>query len=164
MVQSSAVPRARARFRPLKAIVFGGLSAGTIDVGSACVINRLSPAVILHAIASGLLGAAAFRGGLSTALAGLALQWLMSLLIAAVFVAAAVRLDWVTRRWMAAGVAYGAVIYLVMNFAVVPLSAAPFHPHFTAGKVLENLLAMILFGLIVSGCARRFTGPAPSGR
>ena len=145
------------------AIAAGGLIAGTVDIGSACVINGLSPEVILRAIASGLLGAASFRDGVPAALAGLGLQWLMSLLIAAVFVAAARRLAWMRRSWIAAGAAYGVVVYLVMNFVVVPLSAAPFHPRFTPAKVVENLLAMVLFGLIVAGAARTFLA-APAGR
>lgn len=161
MGQTNAVESVQVRqgsAAALKAIAFGGLVAGTIDIGSACVINGLSPMVILHAIASGLLGAAAFREGWSAALAGLLLQWLMSLLIAALFVAAATRLAWLERRWIPAGVAYGVVIYLVMNLVVVPLSAAPFHPHFIPMKVFENLLAMILFGLIVSGSTKAFFG------
>lgn len=161
-IQSVAAGRGGASV--LAAIAFGGLVAGTIDIGSACVINALSPAVILHAIASGLLGAASFRDGLPAALAGLGLQWLMSLLIAAIFVAAATRLAWMRRSWIAAGAAYGLVIYLVMNFGVVPLSAAPFHPHFRPAKVIENLLAMLLFGLIVSASARAFLSAGPAGR
>jgi len=53
------------------------------------------------------------------------------------------------RRWLARGVAAGVVIFLVMNYLVVPLSAAPFRPRFTlhgfaaafkADKFIENLL------------------------
>ena len=48
-------------------IVFAaGLVAGTIDIGAASLINRLSPVVILQAVASGLLGRArslVFRKG-----------------------------------------------------------------------------------------------------
>jgi len=42
----------------LIAILWGGFVAGTIDIGAAALINRLSPVIILHAIASGLLGKA----------------------------------------------------------------------------------------------------------
>ena len=167
MTDSNAVRPAQAGrggVAVLAAIACGGLVAGTIDIGAACAINGLSPTVILHAVASGLLGPASFRDGLPAALAGLGLQWLMSLLIAAIFVAAAGRLAWMRRSWFAAGAAYGVLIYLVMNFVVVPLSAAPFHPRFSAAKVVWNLLAMILFGLIVSASARAFPGSEPAGR
>ncbi len=136
------------------AVICGGLIAGTIDIGSACVINMLSPRIILQAIASGLLGAASFQGGLPAELAGLGLQWGMSLLIAAIFVVGAMRIRWLRRHWIAAGAAYGVVIYAVMNYVVVPLSAAPFHPSTHLDKIVENLLAMLLFGLIVAGTTR----------
>lgn len=136
------------------AILWGGLVAGTIDIGAASLINWIDPLVILRAIASGLLGRAAFAGGLSVSLLGLLLQWAMSLLIAAIFVFAAQRMTWMRRRWIAAGLAYGVVVFVVMEFVVVPLSAAA-KPHFTAVSLVENVLAMLLYGLIIAFFARR---------
>ncbi|MGB9428548.1 MAG: hypothetical protein WCC11_01510 [Gammaproteobacteria bacterium] len=138
------------------AVLYGGFIAGTIDIGAASLINWLSPVVILHAITSGLLGADSFRAGASAALLGLLLQWAMSLVIAAIFVFAAHALPWLKRHWMPAGLMYGVVIFFVMNYMVVPLSAASFKAHhFGATKFVENLLAMLLFGLIVAFCACR---------
>jgi len=88
---------------------------------------------------------------------GLGLQWGMSLVIAGLFVAATRRLPALTRRWIASGSGYGVVIFLVMNYVVVPLSAAPWKRQFGVEKFIENFLAMILFGLIVALCARHFT-------
>lgn len=149
----------------VKAIACGGFTAGTIDIGSACLINWLSPVVILHAIASGVLGRTSFYDGVPSAVLGLLLQWGMALVIAAIFMVAAVRLSWLVRRWIAAGLLYGLVIFAVMNYLVLPLSAAA-PPHyftvqhllhrFTADKFFENLAAMFLFGLIVAWFARRF--------
>src|SRR5580693_459172 len=68
------------------AILLGGLIAGTLDIGAAALINGRNPLVILLVIASGLLGKASFQGGLPAAILGLVLQWLMSLLISAIFV------------------------------------------------------------------------------
>jgi uncharacterized membrane protein YagU involved in acid resistance len=130
--------------------VVAGLVAGTIDIGSACLINHLPPVVILHAIASGLYGRNAFTGGLPMAAVGLILQWAMSILIAGIYVAAATRLRWLTTRWLAGGLAYGVGIYVVMTFIVVPLSQVVSGGHHTVLWMLENLLAMLLFGLIVS--------------
>ncbi|MGH6889673.1 MAG: hypothetical protein ACREHF_10835 [Rhizomicrobium sp.] len=140
------------------AIVLGGFVAGTIDIGSACLINLLSPVIILHAIASGLLGRASFFGGAPAAVLGLILQWAISLVIAAVYVLAARYLSLLLRRWIAGGLVYGVGIFIAMNYVVVPLSAAsPHHrfPHFTPAHFVGNLLAMLLFGLIVSFFARR---------
>ena len=58
--------------------------------------------------------------------------------------------------WILGGALYGLAIFLVMSFAVVPLSRAVPQPAFTLPALVENLLAMILFGLIVAFFARRF--------
>ena len=139
----------------LTAALLGGFIAGTIDVGSACLINWLSPEMILHSIASGLLGRSSFFGGLPTAALGLVLQWAMSIVIAAIYVIAARIAPVLSRAWIACGLAYGVVIFCVMNYVVVPLSAAPFKHHaMDAAKAGENMLAMLLFGLIVAYFAR----------
>ncbi|MFC5580034.1 hypothetical protein [Rhodanobacter terrae] len=142
------------RSSTLIAILYGGFIAGTIDIGVASLINGISPLIILRAIASGLLGKVAFHGGMPVSLLGLVLQWGMSLLIAAIFVFAARQLTWLNRRWVTAGVLYGAVVFVVMEYVVVPLSAAWPKPHFTTRSFIENLLAMMLFGLIVAFFAR----------
>ena len=141
-----------------KATLWGGLVAGTIDIGAASLINLLSPIVILQFIATGLLGKASLSGGLNTAVLGLLLQWLMSLIIAGIYVAAVNRIAWLKLWWIVGGLLYGVVIYVVMNFVVVPLSRAPI-PHHPPhiDKLLENLAAMLLFGLIVAWFARAET-------
>lgn len=139
----------------LHAILLGGLIAGTIDIGAAALINLVSPLRILQFIAGGLLGRAALVGGAPIELLGLALQWGISLVIAAVYVVACASLPILRRRWVVGGLAYGVVIFAVMNYVVVPLSAWARWPHFTAEKFLENLLAMLLFGLIVAFFAQR---------
>jgi uncharacterized membrane protein YagU involved in acid resistance len=134
----------------LAAILAGGFIAGTVDIAAAVALYHVGPVAILHAIASGLLGKASYAGGAATALLGLVLQWAMSLIIAAIFVLASRRLPVLTRRWRIAGLAYGVAIFLVMSFIVVPLSAATpkGQPNFS------QLLAMLLFGAIISWCAR----------
>jgi uncharacterized membrane protein YagU involved in acid resistance len=139
----------------LTAIALGGLVAGTIDIGAAALINFVSPLLILHFIAGGLLGKSALAGGAAVELLGLALQWAMSLMIAAVYLVACGWLPILRRLWIGGGLAYGVVIFLVMNYAVVPLSAWARWPRFTAERFAENMLAMFLFGLIVAFFAQR---------
>jgi uncharacterized membrane protein YagU involved in acid resistance len=138
---------------PAPSIALGGLIAGTVDIGAASLIYSLPPRIILKAIASGLLGAAAFRGGWPTALLGLLLQWLMSLIIATVYVLARRRLFSNAPDWVLSGIVYGVVVFFVMNWVVVPLSAAR-GSHFTVKLFTLNLIAMLLFGLIVAFFAR----------
>ncbi len=150
----------------LYAVLVGGLVAGTIDIGAASLINWLSPIIILHAIASGWLGKTSFHDGTPAALLGLVSQWCMALIIASIYALSAIRLPALKRRWLAGGFGYGVAIFLVMNYVVVPLSAAPWNPwkrHFSPDKFLENLLAMMLFGLIVAGSTRLFMHDAGNG-
>jgi uncharacterized membrane protein YagU involved in acid resistance len=139
---------------PLIPTLLGGLIAGTVDIEAASLINKVNPALILQVIASGVLGTASFRMGSTSVIFGLGLQMTMSVLIAAIYVGAARRLPMLKRRWIGAGSAYGVAIYLVMNYVVVPLSAAKMAVKFSVVGLAANLLAMLLFALIVAFCAR----------
>lgn len=139
-----------------KAILWGGLVAGTVDIGAASVINWLNPVIIMQAIASGVLGKGSFQGGLYSAVLGVVLQWAMAILIAAIYVLAATRIPRLGRQWVAGGLLYGVVVYFVMTYVVVPLSAAGFSHAFHLRSFIENMLAMLLFGLIVAFFQRRF--------
>jgi uncharacterized membrane protein YagU involved in acid resistance len=132
------------------AILTGGLVAATIDIAAACLISGRSVPFILHTIAGGLLAGKSYSGGLTTALLGFLLQELMGVIIAAIYVIAARALPVLTHSWRTFGLAYGVVIFFVMNYVVVPLSAWKHLPHFSTVKFLENMAAMLLFGLIVA--------------
>jgi hypothetical protein len=140
----------------LLAILLGGFIAGTLDIGAAALINLANPLLILKFVAGALLGKPALAGGPSVALLGVVVQWAMSLIIAALYVFAARWLPVLRRRWLASGLAYGVVIFLVMNYVVVPLSAWAKWPRFTAEQFSENMLAMLLFGLIVAYFAQYY--------
>jgi len=139
------------------AILLGGVIAATIDIGAACLISGRSPGFILQVIAGGLLAKATFGGGWATMLLGAVLQEAMGLLIAAIYVLPAKSIPLLLRRWIIGGLAYGVVIFFVMNYAVVPLSAWKSAPHFTPVKFAANMAAMLLFGLIVAFFCRRIT-------
>ena len=151
-----------ASWRP---IIAGGLVAGTLDIGAASLINWVSPVLILHYIASGILGTQAFTVGAAATYLGLILQWLMSILIAAIYFFVTSRWRSLRMQWWLGGLSAGAVIFLVMNYLVMPLSAAPatyrdIVEHFHPMKAAANLLAMFVFGLIVAYCAYRLSGRA----
>ena len=143
-----------------KGAAVGGMIASIVDIGAASLINLVSPIIILHAIARGLIGLPAMTGGSKTALLGLALQILMGAIIGGIFGFAANHIPTLTRRWLLAGLAYGIGVFVVMEFVVVPLSAYAKMPHFTAVSLIENLIAMMLFGSIISYFSRRFATPA----
>lgn len=139
----------------LSAILLGGVIAATIDIGAASLINGRSPIFIMQAIAGGLLGKATFTGGAGSAILGAVLQELMGVLIAAIYVVLAKNIPALLRRWILSGVTYGVIIFFVMNYVVVPLSALRAKPHFRVDKFAEDMAAMLVFGLIVAFFARR---------
>jgi hypothetical protein len=136
------------------AILLGGVIAATIDIAAACVISGRSPGFILQVIAGGLFAKASFDGGGATMLLGAVLQELMGVVIAAIYVLLAKFIPVLLRRWIISGLAYGVVIFFVMNYVVVPLSAWKSMPHFTPVKFAANMAAMLLFGLIVAFFSR----------
>jgi hypothetical protein len=141
----------------IRAILLGGVIAGTIDIGAASLINDRSIPFILHTIAGGLLAERSFAGGARTAILGLILQEGMGVLIAAIYVVASRFLPALTRHWALSGLLYGAVIFVVMNYVVVPLSAWRAIPAFSAWTLVGNLAAMFLFGVIVAFFSSRPT-------
>jgi len=139
--------RSSSSFAP---ILVGGLFAGAADIWIAALINGNSVKRTLQVVASGLIGRRSYEDGMASAALGLGLQAGMSLLIAGIFVAASRVLPDLRRRWFFAGIAYGFVVFIVMNYVVVPNSAIGGVPHFTPVRLLENVLAMLLFGLIIA--------------
>jgi uncharacterized membrane protein YagU involved in acid resistance len=134
-------------------ILLGGIIAGTLDIGAASLINGAKPTRILQVIASGLLGKAGFADD-STVAIGLALQWAMSIVIASIFVFAAQWRPVLRRRWVTAGLAYGLVVFSVMNYVVLPLSAIGHPPRFRVVHFTEDMVAMLCFGVILAFFAR----------
>jgi hypothetical protein len=142
----------------------GGLIAGALDITFACTwwaIARDVPAErILQSVASGLLGKASYEGGWNTALLGLALHFLITLVMSGVYYAASQRLAWLTQRPLAMGAAYGLVLYAVMNFVVVPLSAAAVGAPGLDPWTFAGIAAhVVLVGIPIALCARRAPRP-----
>jgi hypothetical protein len=115
----------------LRAVVLGGLLAGILDIAAAFVVygfRGATPVRILQSIASGVLGAPAFEGGLATALLGGLLHFVIACGWAFAYFVASRRLLVLTRRPVVSGIVYGAAVYFLMNLAVLPLSAFPRRP------------------------------------
>jgi hypothetical protein len=139
----------------IRAVMIAGLVAGTIDIGAAALINHVGPALILQGIASGLIGMKSYAGGAGTVALGLALQLAMSIAIAGIYAVAATRLAWLRLHPVLAGPAFGLGVFVVMNLIVVPLSAfGPKPAHISLVWLLLNVLAMLVFGVIVATIVR----------
>ena len=99
--------------RALKTIVMAGLVAGALDITYAFIIwglRGVSPIRIGQSVASGLIGReAAVGGGTATGMLGLLLHFLMAIIIAAIYYAAARNIRLLVDRAVPCGIAYGLV-------------------------------------------------------
>jgi uncharacterized membrane protein YagU involved in acid resistance len=144
-----------------KALLLCLLIAGTLDIADALIfygLRGVPPAGLLRFIAGCLLGVSALHGGAATALLGLAIHYTITLFWSALFLLAATRFTFLTRRAILSGLIYGGLIYVLMNYLVLPLTRLPPRTHHLAPAVLINgVLALLLFmGLPIALIARRF--------
>lgn len=139
------------RLSPAKAIAFGALTVGTLDILDAFIFfyvrSGARPMRILQGIAAGLLGRnAAIQGGVKTAALGLALHFFIATCIVTVYFLASRVLPVLRRQTLICGAVYGPIVWAFMNYVVIPHSA-------TGGggtpvtHVLINGLMIHIFGV-----------------
>lgn len=142
----------------IKAILVGGMVAGILDITYAMTAYGLIgvPArAILQSIASGWLGKAAYSGGWPVAMLGLASHLFIACVMTAAFMAVAQGVALLRNRPLLGGMVFGLCAFAVMNYVVVPLSAAAVRPPrgwFLVGDLLSH---MFLVGVPIAFAARR---------
>lgn len=144
--------------RAFDTIVWGGLTAGVLDSTDAVIafgLKGMTPVQVLQYVASGVLGTDAFKGGLATAALGAALHFFIAFVVAAVYYSASRKLVTLYRNPAFWGPAFGAAVYLFMNFLVLPFSAVPKGP-FSLALFLNGIIGHAIFvGLPIAWFARR---------
>jgi uncharacterized membrane protein YagU involved in acid resistance len=151
----------RSKQSALRTIVIAGLVAGALDIAYACTIwglRGVSPIRIGQSIAAGLFGReTAVAGGIGMGLFGLFLHFVLAIIIAAIYYAAARNVRLLVDRAVPCGIVYGLATYGVMNYVVMPLSAigntgggAPAYITITG-----ILVHMFLIGLPIALIVRR---------
>ena len=122
------------------ALVLGRIAAAALAVAAldflyvtvvfVVILKRATAGQIAQSIATGVLGKAAYDGGAATVVLGLALHLFIACCWTVIFFLASRRVGWL-REWVAsgagrirAGLLYGPVIWLAMDFVVLPLSRA----------------------------------------
>lgn len=111
---------------------------------------------LFQTIAVGALGKASFAGGVPTAVLGAALHLCMATLFVIVYILAARRAPGLLRKPWTYGALYGVLLYVVMNFVVMPLSRVGASPSFKHPDWIgASLLAHMLFGVVCVVFARR---------
>ena len=145
----------------LKPILIAGLVAGTLDILDAMLFynfrSHVPPIRILYAIASGLLGRSAFTGGLPTAALGLAMHFCIAIFWAAVFILAARVVPALRRYAVVSGMIYGLIVYVIMNYVVLPHTHARPLPTQASIIVLNGVGAIVFcVGLPIALINKRF--------
>lgn len=157
MTEMAAARPAQNRYR---AVLYGGLVAGALDLVAAIVSNAIrdiEPLRIMQSIASGLLGNAAYAHGAASASLGVLLHFLMMFIICGIYYAASRRLAVLISRPVVMGVLYGIAVYLVMNFVVLPLSAFPHQPGYTPASFAVGMsIIVVCVGLPIAFVVRRY--------
>ena len=141
---------------PIATILSAGCVCALLDGVAAVVLYRLPVAKIFQSVASGLLGPAAFRGGLATAMIGLLLHCAIALAVAAAFYGMSRVASILLSRPVLSGAIYGAAVFFLMYLIVLPLSNLPGYsfrrippPQMLAEFVIHVFLVGIPVSLIV---------------
>jgi uncharacterized membrane protein YagU involved in acid resistance len=127
------------------AILLGGFAAGALDILYAFVVYGplsygVSPERILQSVAAGWIGRDASRaGGMETAMLGLASHFMLATIMAGIYVLLATRVKALTSGALLWGFIYGLILYVAMNYVVVPLSASATGHFATASEVAPRL-------------------------
>jgi hypothetical protein len=171
MTQTQATTGGADRRSPGRAILWGWLSCGVLDITSAIIISIAyggTPVRMLQGIAGAILGPKTFELGAATAVLGLAMHFLVALTATAVFYWLSRRIPAMVEHPVVSGILFGIFWLLVMYRGVIPLLAA-LRPLYLANAPkrplpelwpLPILVHMTCVGLPISLSVSRF-GPRP---
>lgn len=135
-------------------VLLGGLAVGTLDglFASAfwAAAAGMSPVRVFQSVAAGVLGLpASIAGGVPTALLGLGLHYAIATMFVIAYTLVAGRVQFLTRHLLACGIAYGLLLYVIMNFVVVPLSAIGQLPKFdNIPWIASSVVMHAIFGVM----------------
>jgi hypothetical protein len=92
---------------------------------------------------------------------GLACHFLVAFCASAVFYLAARKLNFMVRQAIPAGIAYGIVVYTVMQAVIIPLSRIGRLPFSLSGTATGILIHIVCVGLPISLWMRRYSPYPP---
>lgn len=155
MSTSASIPARRSPRGPWPAILIGGLAAGALDTVAA---YTTLPIGWPRAVAGGLLGMGAFKGGAGVYAFGLFLEFFIATAAAAVYYAFSRRLEFLKPHFFVCGLFFGIAVYLGMNLIVLPLCALHVHSPMSRPELIQGILVhMFLIGLPIAYSVRRFS-------
>lgn len=141
-------------------VFWGGLLIAIGDIAFAITVwfswNAAGLTRVFQSIAVGVLGKSSFDGGVSTAALGAGLHLLMATMFVLAYTLVGQRIPKLLHKPFVYGPLYGVLMYVIMNFVVMPLSRVGASPSF---KHLDwigmSIVAHMVFGTICVLFARR---------
>jgi len=135
-------------------VLFAWLLAGTMDIVAAIFLYAFPSGTrimrLLQGIASGLIGAKAFSGGVQTAALGLVAHYVIALVWTIVGFVLLSTFKTLNRHLILAGVTYGVVVWAVMNLIVLPLSNVGGRPVQFVPSVIAATTLIFCIGLPIA--------------
>lgn len=156
-MSANALPRPRSQ-GPLRWLLLGGITLGSLDILFAFVFwasRGVTITRIFQSIAGGLLGEASYQGDATTAWLGAGLHYFIATMMVVTYYLACQRFAVLTRKPVALGLLYGLLLYGVMNFVVLPMSAAGMPKLDNAAWVVSSIVMHAIFGVICAVFACR---------
>lgn len=125
-----------------------------MDITAACIQYYIrtgkGPEGVLRFVASGALGKKAFTGGTEMPVLGLLFHYIIAFTFTFTFFVLYPKLKLNRFNKYATGIVYGAIVWAIMNLAVLPLSAAPPITFVLKKAAIAMMILMACIGLPIS--------------
>ena len=120
------------------------LLAGILDLTGAIIVyvfllNAVKIVHLLQSIAGGMMGDSVYDGGIHSALAGVALHFFIAFCWSLAYQLIYPSFNRLIKNDLAKGVMYGCVVWMIMNFIVVPNSGLHRAFVFVPGKFMMSI-------------------------
>lgn len=143
-------------------VLLGGLVAGVFDILYAIIASSLNgrpPLRVLQSVASGVLGAKAFEGGVPAGLLGLLCHFVIAFGASVTYYLVSRKLSLLRERPVLSGAIFGILVFLFMNWVLIPLAACPFTIPFTLPVLAKGFLShSLLVGIPIALLQKRYSG------
>jgi hypothetical protein len=149
-----------------KAGLAAGIVGGAFDLAAAATIYPamygIPPLRIVQSIASGVLGARAYEGGMQTALLGAGLHFLIAIVAGIVLAVAMTRIEALRQSVAVTAAGFGIAMYFFMQLIVLPLSQFAQNELSLAAHAVGLSIHIFIFALPMVLVARQLLAALPA--
>lgn len=135
-------------------IIKAWLLVGSLDIIAACtqyyIKTGKSPANVLKYVASGVFGKDASAGGTMMSIYGLFFHFINAFLFTLFFFWVVSKFRFASANRILTGIGYGAFMWAVMRFLVLPLSNVQLIPLTLSGSLIAVAILIVCIGLPLS--------------